>query len=183
MSDQCVGEIRMFAGLQPPEGWELCNGQTLPIAGNEQLFSLLGTLYGGDGRTNFGLPDMRSRVPIGQGRAASGTTYTMAATGGAETVTLTQAQLPPHTHIPLATASPATTGNPTGNLMAATVNSDGAQNQDAMYLQKGAPLVTEFPLNGNAVSPAGSSLPHDNIMPCTPVNFIIALTGVYPNFQ
>jgi microcystin-dependent protein len=93
-----IGEIRMFAGNFAPQGWAFCNGQLLSIAENDVLFSLIGTTYGGDGQTTFALPDLRGRIPVHQGRSTFGTIFPLGSTGGTETVTLTQAQIPSHSH-------------------------------------------------------------------------------------
>lgn len=183
MSDPCVGEIRMFAGSFAPVGWALCQGQTLPINGNEALYSLLGTTYGGDGKSTFGLPDFRSRIPVSQGTAASGTTYTLGNNGGTETVTLQPTQMPSHTHTLMAANVSATSTTPANNLMAQAVNNNGGTNQDIMYLQPNAPIITTLPLSQTAVGPAGYSQPHTNIMPCSTVNYIISLQGIYPQLQ
>lgn len=182
MSDQCVGEIRMFAGNYAPEGWALCDGSSIPVSGNEALFSLIGVTYGGDGTSTFALPDLRGRLPVGVGKSPQGTSYALAQKTGSETVTLTAAQIPAHTHTLMASADPATIEAPAGANLSASVNQSGGSNQDAFYLQTGAPTVKVSTLNTGAVSTVGGQ-PHSNIMPCTAVNFIIALTGVYPDFN
>ena len=180
MSDQAVGEIRIFAGNYAPQGWALCDGSLLPIANYQMLFSLIGTTYGGNGTVNFALPDLRRRVPVG----VSGTNHALGNAGGAEYVTLTKEQMPVHTHYPMATSANATTSDPTGNLLAKTVNSAGGTNQDAMYLKINAPTIKTGALNGATVAYACSGdLPHDNLMPSFVINFIIALDGYYPDFN
>ena len=109
MAQPYVGEIRMFAGNFAPAGWMLCNGQLLPISENEVLFALIGTTYGGDGQSTFGLPDLRGRVPVHQGSG-----FTLAEQGGQETVTLTAPQLPPHTHTAAAASAPGNNDSPGG---------------------------------------------------------------------
>ena len=166
MSDQYVGEIRMFAGNYAPEGWALCNGALLNISQNEVLFSLIGAMYGGDGQTTFALPDLRGRLPIGQGRAKSGTTYTIAQRGGVEAVTLTESQLPAHSHVANA------------NQLAGEVAS--AQNA---FWASGLPYSNQAPnalMDAGLVLPVGGQSPHENLMPFSVVNFIIALQGNYP---
>jgi len=180
MSDQCVGEIRMFAGNYAPQGWALCDGSMLRVADQQMLFSLIGSTYGGDGQTTFALPDLRGRLPLGQGTSASGTNFPLAAKGGVETVALTADQMPGHAHAPMATSAPATLGSPSQNLMAKTVNSSGGTNQDIMYLKQAAPVLGTYLLKADAVTTAGSNQPHNNLMPSLAVNFIIALEGVYP---
>lgn len=183
MSDQCVGEIRMFAGNYAPDGWALCDGKLLNISGNEVLYSLIGTAYGGDGRTTFALPDLRSRLPLNQGTSLLGTSYVLGAHGGTEGVTLTTHTMPAHVHTPVGTSASATTGNPAQQLMAKTVNSNGGTNQDIMYLKANAPVLGTYTLNGETVTTTGANQAHNNVMPCAAVNFIIATTGFYPDFS
>src|SRR6185369_11559613 len=113
MAQPYVGEIRMFAGNFAPAGWMFCEGQLLPISENETLFQLIGTTYGGDGQSTFALPDLRGRVPVHQGNG-----FTLAETGGVETVTLTVSQIPAHSHPLLASSAIATDANPNGNVVA-----------------------------------------------------------------
>jgi microcystin-dependent protein len=183
VSDQCYGEIRIFAGNYAPEGWALCDGSVLPITGNEALYSLLGTAYGGDGVKTFGLPDLRGRIPIGQGKSPAGTTYPLGQKVGTETVVLDQTQVPAHTHTLMASSTAAGSGAPSGNYLATSVNSSGGTNADAHYLSATAPVAKTYLLNANSIVLAGGSAPHQNIMPSLCVNFIIALQGVYPEFQ
>jgi microcystin-dependent protein len=183
MSDQFVGEVRLFAGSYPPSGWALCNGGSLPIATNQELYSLIGVTYGGDGRTNFNLPDLRSRLPVGTGTSSAGTPYKLGQTAGSETVVLQTAQIPLHGHNLLANPSAASTGDPTNNYLAQSANSSGGANADAHYLSSAVSAPTAVQLNGNAVAFTGQSAAHPNVMPSYCVNFIIALTGFYPQFQ
>jgi microcystin-dependent protein len=183
MSDQCVGEIRMFAGRFAPKGWVLCNGQLLSVRGHEVLYSLLGTIWGGNGATTFAVPDLRGRIPISQGKAASNTTYSLGETGGVETVALTSAQMPVHAHTPMAMNVPANSGNPAGKLLAQAVNSDGGTHQSMMYWKADAPVFASFELNPGTVAPTGEGRAHSNLMPCVAINFIIAVEGEYPPHQ
>src|SRR5436309_10715243 len=112
MAQPYIGEIRMFAGNFAPAGWMFCEGQLLPISENETLFQLIGTTYGGDGQSTFGLPDLRGRIPIHQGNG-----FTLAETGGAETVTLTVSQIPVHSHAFLGSSDAANTANPSTSLV------------------------------------------------------------------
>lgn len=171
MTDQFVGEIRMFAGDFAPAGWAFCDGQLMAVSGNDMLFSLLGTTYGGDGRTTFALPDLRGRSPIHAGDGSGLTPRMIGASGGSEQVVVTAAAMPGHSHEPF-NASQATgnEANPGGNLIAESP-------QIAMYIED-PPGVA---LNGASVADAGSSQPHNNLMPFQCVNFIIALTGLYPS--
>jgi microcystin-dependent protein len=162
MSDPYIGEIRMFAGNFAPVGWLFCQGQTLPISQYDVLFNLVGTTYGGDGQETFALPDLQSRVPVHQGAG-----YPLAQTGGAETVTLTTAQLPVHSHAPVATAA-ATGTSPSQNQWASYANNEYSSQPPADGL---AP---------NALSAAGGGQTHDNLPPYLVINFIIATEGIYP---
>lgn len=166
MSSPYVGEIRMFGGNFAPAGWALCNGQTMSISENDVLFNLIGTTYGGDGQTTFNLPDLRSRVPIHQS-----SNDVIGATGGQETVTLTQAQIPSHSHQLLGTNNPTTSSVPTNNVLAAT-------GQTPAY-EAGA--VPNRVLNSASLPAVGGSQPHSNIQPFLAINFIISLYGVYPS--
>lgn len=172
MSEPFVGEIRMFAGNFAPRGWALCDGQLLAVSQNDALFSLLGTTYGGDGRTTFALPNLRGRVPVHKGQGSGLSNYALGARGGAESVTLTANQLPSHNH----------------TLQAA---SDSPVDKKAQNSLLGC-STTITPYTGNApdgalaqaaLSDAGGSQSHDNLMPFVCVNFIIALVGIYPSRQ
>lgn len=169
MADCYVGEIRMFAGTYAPQGWALCDGQILPIAENELLYALLGTTYGGDGMSTFALPDMRGRIPISMG-ANGGSTYMLGQQAGTETVTLTQAQLPAHTHLPNAQSAPGEQSLPTGALWSSKKVFDKPAG--------GTALVGMDP---RAISVMGGNLPHENIMPFMALSFIIATAGMYPS--
>jgi len=184
MSDQFIGEIRTFAGNYAPENWALCDGKTLPIQGNEALYSLLGTVYGGDGIVNFGLPDLRGRLPVSQGTPAYSTTnFVLGQKDGAENVTLTEAEMPYHEHTLQALSSTGTTGTAKNNYLAQSIDTRGGTYQDLFYLQGTAPVKTTFVMNMQSVTPSGGGKSHTNVMPCTGINFIIALKGVYPTFQ
>jgi microcystin-dependent protein len=165
MAQPYVGEIRMFAGNFPPVGWMFCEGQLLAISENETLFQLIGTTYGGDGESTFGLPDLRGRVPIHQGNG-----FILAETGGAEEITLTTPQLPSHTHPYMATTAVGTSVNPGNNIAAAAGNID-------LY-RESAP---SSPMAPQAVSPVGGSQPHTNFQPYLCIDFIISLFGIFPS--
>lgn len=164
MSTPYIGEIRMFGGNFAPVGWAFCNGALLPISGNEALFNLIGTTYGGDGQSTFALPDLRGRIPMHQ---TSG--FTLGQSSGTETVTLTTAQIPAHSHTMVASSAAATQTTPAGNLLAQTSNGQ-------LYLAD-APNVG---LNPQMLGITGSNQPHDNMGPYLCVNFIIALEGIFP---
>ncbi|WDF50049.1 tail fiber protein [Paenibacillus sp. KACC 21273] len=177
MSDQYIGEIRMFAGLagtKAPNGWAFCDGAVLSVSGNEALFALIGTVYGGDGRTNFALPDLRGRLPIHAGTLTpGGNVYNLGNSGGVETVTLVASQLPSHTHSINAASGTgkATTPNP-ANAMPATTTVN-------MY---GIPTSTTTiaAMNNTSISSEGGNAAHNNMMPYLTIGFIIALQGIYP---
>jgi microcystin-dependent protein len=171
MSEPFVGEIRMFGGNFAPRGFAFCNGQLLAVASNDALFSLLGTIYGGDGRTTFGLPDLRGRIPIHAGAGPGLTPHGMGDTGGTETNSLSQEQLPDHTHTLVGTTNFASDNSPAGNLPAVTAGAD-------IYSTDG---TTVTPMDSQMVGATGSSGAVGNLMPFTCVNFIIALSGVYPS--
>jgi microcystin-dependent protein len=166
--DPFLGEIRIFAGNYAPRAWADCDGTLLPIAQFDALFSLLGTTYGGDGETTFGVPDLQGRVPLhfGQGRGLS--KYSPGEQGGAEAVALREPELPLHTHALFASTDTGNNANPQGNVLAAT--------GDALYTQAAASV----PLAGSAITPTGNSQPHENRMPFIAIRYIIALEGVYP---
>src|SRR3954471_10543148 len=155
----------MFAGNFAPAGWMFCEGQLLPISENETLFQLIGTTYGGDGQSTFGLPDLRGRLPIHFGSG-----FILAETGGVETVTLTVPQIPAHAHSFLASADPANSPNPGANVLAETVST-------TPYFV-GPPAVALAP---QSISAVGGSQPHDNLQPFLCINYIISLFGIYPS--
>lgn len=167
MSNPYIGEIRMFGGNFAPQGWLFCQGQLVNISDYDTLFNLIGTTYGGDGQTTFGLPNLASRVPVHQGSAAFGS-YQLGQLGGAEQVQLLQQQLPQHTH-PAFPAGGGTTNQPTGGTWAS-----GATLQYAAV----APTVN---MSAAALRPAGGNQSHDNMLPYLAVNFIISMFGIYPS--
>ena len=166
MADQFVAEVRLFAGNFAPRGWAFCNGQLLPISQNTALFSLLGTTYGGNGQTNFALPDFRDRVPMHFGQGPGLSSYVPGESGGSAQVTISAAQMPAHAHSIGTTSASGTTGNVSGAV------SLGASAKPAYgAAQNLAPLGSEA---------AGGGQPHNNLQPYLGLNFIIALQGVYP---
>lgn len=166
MSQPYIGEIRMFAGSFAPNGWLFCEGQSLQISEYETLFTLIGTTYGGDGQSTFALPDLRGRIPL-----HTSASFPLAQTGGVETVQLTVPQMPSHTHALIASANPAASNTPAGQLPALTqLATQTAYGTDA-------PLTILAP---SSIGSIGSSQPHNNLQPYLCVSFIISLYGVFP---
>ncbi len=162
--DPFIGEIRLVPFAFAPRGWAFCAGQLLPINQNQALFALLGTFYGGDGRTTFALPDLRGRVPVGADQAA-GSEYQLGSSGGHETVKLTVGQLPSHSHAVRANRGPATTKNP-----AASVPASG-----------GAYAATQnVAMKSVMLGKSGGGQAHENRQPYLSLNYIIALQGIFP---
>ena len=164
-----VGEIIMFGGSFAPRGFALCDGQLLNVSQNDALFSLLGTIYGGDGRTTFALPDLRGRVPIHQGQGPALSDRRIGSNGGVEGVTLTLDQIPSHQHLLKGSTNNVTTPDPGGQVLATA--------SPFAYLN-GAPGAA---LNSAALGMTGGNQAHPNIMPFQCINFCIALFGVYPS--
>ena len=171
MSEPFVGEIRMFAGNFAPRGWAFCDGQLLAVSQNDALFSLLGTIYGGDGRTTFGLPDLRGRLPIHSGTGPGLSARRLGAKGGAEKVTLTVNQLSSHRHDWRASGSAATERLPTNAVYAQHGASDFYRTNSAQDVN----------MNSGVVGNVGGSQSHTNLMPFLCIHFIIALVGIYPS--
>ncbi|MBN8837096.1 MAG: phage tail protein [Sphingobacteriia bacterium] len=182
--DCFVGEIRLFAGNYATPGWAVCDGSLLQISQYQALFALLGTTYGGDGVTNFRLPNLIGKVPVGTGTstAANGSTYTVGMTGGATSVTITDANMPTHTHNFNAATDAADTGDPRGAYYA---QGNGTSYPDVEFycnLPTGInkPNIT---LAANVLNNSGGGLPHENMMPYTGMLYIIATNGVFPTFS
>ena len=169
MSEPFVGEIRMFAGNFAPRGWAFCDGQLLAVNQNDALFSLLGTIYGGDGRTTFGLPDMRGRIPVHAGNGPGLSDRRLGSKSGSETETLTLNQLPSHGH---------TFNGVSGSSDSAQVASNRtyAASSESLYVPNSAPSQM-----ANVITQAGGNQSHTNMMPSLCVSFIIALFGIYPS--
>jgi microcystin-dependent protein len=173
MGQPFVGEIRMFGGNFPPNGWMFCDGQLVPISEFETLFNLIGTTYGGDGQETFALPDMRGRLPVHLGTNA-GTQFQIGELAGVEQVTLTTVQIPQHNHFLQATAAGA-------QLSPAGANPATAQSANQAGLQQyGASTGAGTTLHPNTILPIGGSQPHDNMQPYLCVSFIISMFGVFP---
>jgi microcystin-dependent protein len=175
MTTPFTGEIRVFAGNFAPRDWHFCDGSTLEINDYYQLYSLLGTAYGGDGVVTFALPDLRGRIPIGQGQGPGLSNRALAEMAGTETVTLTEQQVAAHSHGVVVTADPAAASQPGGQLPAAPSN-DGL-----FYLPPNVGNQVDAKMAPDSIMPAGGGRAHENRMPITAMNFIIALTGIYPS--
>lgn len=169
MSEPFVGEIRMFAGNFAPRGWAFCDGQLLAVSQNDALFSLLGTIYGGDGRTTFGLPDLRGRLPIHAGTGPGLSPRRLGAKGGAEKVTLTVNQMPSHSHRLKGSTALAGEETPQDNVT--------GQAETLLYGRE-APLAN---MASDSITSVGGSRSHTNLMPFLCIHFIIALVGIYPS--
>lgn len=167
-----LAEIRMFGGNFAPRSWALCEGQLLPIAQNSALFSLLGTIYGGDGRTTFALPDMRGRSPMGNGSGPGLTPRREGQKGGSETVTLAVTQMPSHSHLIGATEEDADTNEANGHILCNSVGS-------TMYFDGN--IENNVNLKSTTVRNTGGNQPHNNLHPFLVVNFIICTQGVFPS--
>jgi microcystin-dependent protein len=177
MSEPFLGEIRMFGGNFAPSGWALCNGQLLSISSNAALFSILGTSFGGNGQSTFGLPNLQGRVPIHWGNGAGLSPYTLGQNAGVETVTLTQNQIPTHNHlINSVNGSNANSTKPSGAYPGAITSSVTTTKVDAY-----SNATPDSQMNTAAVSTVGGSQPHPNIQPYLCVTFIIALVGIFPS--
>ena len=172
MSEPFIAEIRIFAGNFAPRGWAFCNGQLLPVAQNTALFSLIGTTYGGDGRTTTALPNLQGRAPMHPGSGPGLTSRRLGHRGGVETVTLTQDQMPNHDHTLQAALSQGGVSTPAGNTLSRSTGdlvyqSDTTSNTANMAVQ--------------AISATGGGQAHNNMQPFLAMNFIIALVGLYPS--
>ena len=174
MSEPFVGEIRMFAGNFAPRGWAFCDGQLLAVSQNDALFSLLGTVYGGDGRTTFGLPDVRGRLPVHAGAGPGLSPRQLGAKLGTETETVTVNQLPSHKHNMQGNNATGNSTNPTGYF---------AKDAAGSNLYATALSSTQTSMNTNMVTNTGGSRSHSNLMPYLCIHFIIALVGIYPSRQ
>jgi microcystin-dependent protein len=171
MADPFVAEIRIFPFNFAPKGWAFCDGQILPLSQNTALFSLLGTTYGGDGKSNFALPDMRGNAPMHPGQGPGLSLHDLGETGGSETVTLLESEIPAHSHGVQAQAVPlGDVATPAGNTLSRPASGN-------LYTSTSTSVVAMAP---QAIAPAGGSQPHNNMMPYLSLTFCIALQGVYP---
>lgn len=176
-----IGEIRMFAGTFAPQGWLFCAGQSLDIGSNNALYSLIGTTYGGNGVSTFNLPDLRGRIPVGQGSGPGLTQRQIGQSGGEETHTLNSAEIPLHGHGVVVSGGPSSVITPGPTVLYGAVTPNGSI--QGLYTAPPPPVVTPVQMSTSAVSSAGNSQPHGNDMATLTINFIIALTGIYPTQQ
>ncbi|KTF37108.1 tail fiber protein [Xanthomonas vesicatoria] len=172
MGTPFIGEIRMFGFGRTPQGWQACDGSLLQISEYEALYLLLGTSYGGDGQTNFGVPDLRGRLPVHQGQGPGLSNYVIAQKSGTETVAVTVPQMPAHTHVAQVTTVAATSPSPAGLLPAAV----GA----TLFYASDVTGATALAMSTQSTSFTGGSQPHDNTMPTLTVQYCIATTGIFP---
>jgi microcystin-dependent protein len=173
MAEPFLGEIRIVSFYFAPKGWAFCDGRLLPINQNQALFSLLGTQYGGDGRVNFALPNLRDRVPMHFGNGGTAGSAAIGQAGGSENVALLPAQVPNHSHGVKASSIPATSNNPGNNVLAQKPAGSGAQ------VFTTTPSTTLSPL---ALGPGpGGGQPHTNLQPYLTLTFVIALIGIFPS--
>src|SRR5689334_22711736 len=170
--DPFVAEIRIFPFNFAPKGWAWCDGQLLPLSQNTALFSLLGTTYGGDGKSNFALPDLQGAAPMHPGQGPGLSLYDLGESGGAETVSLLESEIPSHSHPLKAALNPGTSRLPTP-----TVSLARSGGGSAYRPATGATIV---PLSDQTIAPAGGDQPHNNMQPYLTLNFCIALQGVFP---
>jgi len=173
MSDQFVAEIRIFPFNFAPKGWAFCDGQLLPISQNTALFSLLGTTYGGDGKSTFALPDLQGCAPMQQGQGPGLSLRDLGEIGGEQTVTLLQTEMPAHSH-----TAQAVSGAPNQLTPVSNAWSSGQKGFGSFYAPS-AP-ATNVQMNPFGTSIAGGNLPHNNMMPFLTLNFCIALQGIFP---
>ena len=174
MADNFLAEIRIVGFNFPPTGWAFCNGQILPISQNTALFSLLGTTYGGDGKSTFALPNLQGCAPLHFGQGNGLSNYSLGQTGGESMVTLAPSQMPQHTHTATANAGNGDVNNPVGNAWAKPHL--GKTPVNIYNSSVGAGVA----MSGQALAAAGGSQPHNNMPPYLTLNFVIALTGIFP---
>ena len=174
MSVPFIGEIRMFGGNFPPQGWAFCNGAVMAIAQNDALFTLIGTTYGGDGQSTFALPDLQGRVPMHQGTGS-----VIGQKAGVESVTLTNNQIPAHNHpVQAASGTQGAVAVPASNTILGDEVLNPAQNPTPFAYLPGGGVAT--PLAQFSIGATGGNEPHDNMQPFLTINFIISLFGIFP---
>lgn len=168
--DPFVAEIRIFPFNFAPKGWAFCDGQLLPLSQNTALFSLLGTTYGGNGKSTFALPNMQGNAPMHPGQGPGLSLHDLGETGGSETVSLLESEIPNHSHALMASSQPGEDSQAAGEAFGRSVGA-------SLYQPSNAGLVA---MSDNIMSPAGGDQPHNNMQPYLTLNFCIALQGVYP---
>jgi microcystin-dependent protein len=171
MSNPFVAEIRIFTGNFAPRGWAFCNGQLLPLSQNTALFSLLGTTYGGDGKSTFALPNLQGSAPKHPGQGPGLSLYSLGESGGSETVTLLTSEIPAHAHQEMGSNTQSTQQSPIGNF-------SSGSNQNKRFAA--VAVNPDAQMNPLILAPTGGDLPHNNMPPYLFLNFIIALQGVFP---
>lgn len=179
MATPYVGQISMFGGNFAPSGWAMCNGQLLQISQYTTLYALIGTAYGGDGLSTFGLPNLISRLPVHIGNGLGLSSYALGQAGGVPNVTIDTTTMPSHTHALNATTAQGNTGTISNAVIPATPT--GSNNPELYAGPGGVPPPTYYPMAAGACTMTGGSQPHSNLMPSVCITFIIALTGVYPS--
>jgi microcystin-dependent protein len=177
MSDQFVAEIRIFPFNFAPTGWATCDGQLMPISQNTALFSLLGTTYGGDGKSTFALPNLQGSAPMQPGQGQGLSLYDLGQIGGSDNVTLLTTEMPLHTHTAQVSTTNATVATPTGNVPARIAFSTGTQSGSGVAYSGNAPTVQLSPA---ALAASGGGLPHNNLQPYLTLTFCIAMQGIFP---
>jgi microcystin-dependent protein len=177
MAEPYVGEVRLFAGNFAMAGFAFANGALLSISQNDVLYNLIGTTYGGDGQNTFQLPNLQSRVPLGQGTGSGLTTRNIGQSGGVENVTLTTSTTPPHQHALFASLGPTTTGVPGPTVLTGALQTTTDGEFYAAPSQAGFSAVA---MNATVVGNAGGGQPHNNIQPSIAINYVLALFGIYP---
>jgi microcystin-dependent protein len=173
MSDQFVAEIRIFPFNFPPTGWAFCNGQLMPISQNTALFSLLGTTYGGDGKSTFALPDMQGNAPMQPGQGQGLSLRDLGEMSGVESITLLVSEIPLHTHTLRASTQQ-------GDIQGPTATTSIARPVGALPFVPGSPVPPAVLMAPQGLPPAGGGLPHNNMQPYLTLNFCIALQGIFP---
>lgn len=172
MTNPFLAEIRIFPFNFAPVGWAFCDGQILPLSQNTALFALLGTTYGGDGKSNFALPNMQGNAPMFYGQGPGLSLHDIGETGGSDTVSLLESEIPSHSHSLLASPLPADVDTPDPTMALARTN------PALLYTPPAG--VTAVQMDPNVIAPAGGDQPHNNLMPYLTLNFCIALQGVFP---
>jgi len=170
--DPFVAEIRIFPFNFAPKGWAFCDGQILPLSQNTALFSLLGTTYGGDGKSNFALPNMQGNAPMHPGQGPGLSLHDLGETGGSETVSLLESEIPAHSHTTMANAAVGNRTTPAGNSISRVTGSTP--------FVPGSPAPPLVAMSASSITPAGGDQPHNNMQPYLTLNFCIALQGVFP---